>query len=415
MTANSAVLGGVLYADEATFGDFAVTTFDEALRHIGPIDLTGLTQEKQDTAPVLQLQNEGSQHTRMVQGGSFKISQHLTGHGSSVALGSVLANQLETFLGRVIGNLNVANEGTTGVVAASTVTVPVVADGSAIADDSIIRIGALGDGDGEGQFFAVASEAANAVTLLTDMPGIIADGAEVFAPAFVHPNEGPNSSILTSMRFELLTGNAHVRCWGCFPSSVEFSGLSPGELPLVTVTMQVSKWLPVNSTFPHAVSVDSFSPAPVAAGSLFLNTFGTTTRQTFAVREFNFGLDFQTVPLLGHGSGDGHVNIIGAKRIKCMATCDFVLEAEATGTYTHADRWNTSEVGISAEHLLYSFSVGTDGQAGAIYLRKCRMVGERPLQQDVDGLNRQRLFYMAEADTAGSDDIGRSNFLLASA
>ena len=417
MTANSVVPAGVLYADEASFGDSTVTSFDEALRHIGRLDLSGLTQEKQDRGGSTQLQNEGTQPARMVQGGSFKIVMDLTGHGSAVASGAVTANQLEVFLGRVIGNVNVAAQGTTTSGAgadADTFDVQAGAGANLVAD-LLIRIGALGDGDGEGQFYPIDSISTDTINLLVEMAGTAADSQVVYAPANIYPNEGPNSTTLTSMRFELLTSNEHVRCWGCFPSAVEFSGLSPTEFPQVTVTMQVAKWLPVNSTFPHAVLVDAFAPAPVAAGSLFLQTFGTTTRQTYAVREFNFGVEFETVPLTGHGSGDAYVGIIGAKRTGCRAFCDVVLETEATGTYTHQDSWNTSEISINPVHLLYSFNVGTDGQCGAIYLRKARIVGARPRPIEVDGLWRQRLHIRAEADTDGTNDQTRCNFIIASA
>lgn len=412
MALNAARHGALLYADESAFSE-AVTTFDEGLPIMAPIDTTGLKHGNENPMPVLQYQNEGVLNYRTPFSGSFQVVLDLTGHGTAVASGASTATQLETFLGRVIGNMTAAQTGTTGVAAGSTVTVPVVADGSGVLDGGMLRIGALGDGDGEGQFFAVASEAANSVTLLTDMPGVIADSAVVHAPILVYPYEAPTNTQVT-MRFSILTANAHYNCHGCAPTGIAFEGFGPGGRPRVTVTIGVSRWTTANNTFPQTgVTIDRIAPTVVTAASLFRQTFGTTTRNTETIRDFNFSVDLQVQLLPGSGSSNEFEIYTGAIRTKCTAKCDFVLDAETTGTYAHSDRFNTSELSAVFEHLLYSMAVGRDGASLGLYMRKAKMVDPRPVQFNMDGLNRQRLFYEAVTDTAGSNDITRSNFMLA--
>ncbi len=409
---NASVLGAVLYADEASFGDSSVTTFDERLPVIQEVDVSGLEWSKQDLAVAMQYQNDGVQDVRMPKGGSFTISLHLTGHGSATT-GSITANQLETFLGRVIGNVDVTQDGTTLNGAGTDEDTFTATSGAGILDGGLIRIGALGDGDGEGQFYAVTSETTNTVELATAMAGTGADSAVVYAPALIYPNEGPTATTLTSMRFQFLTANGHYNAWGCYPTSVSFTGMGPGELPRVDVTMACATWNKTSGTFPTATSADRYAPAPVAAGSLFRQTKGTTTRSTLSIREFNLNIDFQTVPLLGHGATDAHQVVVGARRIKCQASFDMVVDKEATGTETAFDRWNTAANSASFEHVLYTMSAGADGMCVGIYFPKVKMVDRAPIQTSIDGLNRERLMYRAITDSAGADDLRKANFILA--
>jgi hypothetical protein len=189
--------------------------------------------------------------------------------------------------------------------------------------------------------------------------------------------------------------------------------LNAGEIPRVSVTMSVSRWETNSGTFPTATAVDAFVPSPVAAGSFFFQTFGTTTRQTYSIREFNLNIDFATTEIRGPGASSAHQVIVGAKRTKCQASFDFVIDAETAGTTTFETLWNTAENSATFKHALYSCSVGRDGASLGFYFPKIQLVGARPTQFDMDGISRQRISCRAVTSSATSTALERANFIMA--
>ncbi len=413
--ANASKHGALLYSEESSFGETS-TSFTLGLPIIGEIDLTGLTQEKQSLDPVIQYLGESVQDVRMTQSGSFTVALYLTGHGSAVASGAVTANQYETFLGSVLGGINAAQTGTAVASGASASQFDVTGgQGSQLVDGAMIKLGALGDGDGESQFYGIDTISTDTVTTLNEAAGTPAAAQTVFAPVNLYPTADPTSTTMTSFRFEALTANAHVQMHGCIPTALEWSGFSPGELPMVTVTISVSRWTTASSTFPQTgVTIDRFAPAPVTTGSLFINTHGTAARTVYSVREFNFSTAFNSQLIPGPASGNEHQLFVDARRLDVVGRAEIVIDTETTGTYSHGDRWNTSEISVAFEHFVYTMTCARDGASLALMFRKAKMIGPRPLQFNLDGLNRQRLVYESVTDTSGTNDLTRSGWILAS-
>jgi hypothetical protein len=229
----------------------------------------------------------------------------------------------------------------------------------------------------------------------------------------IYPYESGVSSSIVSQRIEIVTANQSYRCFGCYPTGVAISGLSPGEIPKIDITMSVARWSSFNSTFPSTTSVNSFVPSPVAAGSFFFQTFGSDTRATYAIRDFTLNLDFAVTELKGPGASNAHQVIVGAKRTKCQASFDFTIDAEAADTTTFEDIWNTAEGSQTFKHALYTCSAGRDGGTVGFYFPKCHITGARPTQADREGINSQSISCRAVTSSATSTALERANFILA--
>lgn len=404
-------LGACLYADEATFGEVS-TTFDERLPVLNSIAemVAGLEQTSQDLTRTVQYQNDGEHHVRMVQGGQFPIELLLTGHGSTCAT-TITASVLGTFLGRIIGNLKVDNEGGT-VDSGATDADTFAMTGHTIATGSLVRIGTLNDGRGNGQLYRCGDTASPADPIvLNALSGTPNENDVVYVPELIYPSEAPDGGAITSLRFLLQTANQRYRCYGCYPTSIEFVDLSDGSIPRVRVMMAVSAWEAESaSTWPTVTATDAFVAAPVAAGSVFINDVGTPTNQLIVPHEKTITIDFQTVPLRGPGAPRAYQDVIGVRRVKCQASISFVRDAQAAGTDAWGDWWNTHSP--TPQHCMVTLSPG-DGTSVGFYFPKLVRAMERPTQHGRDGLNAQRINYKAVTGPLLTNEITRANFMLA--
>lgn len=400
MTTNTALSGSVLYETESAFCETSAFSSPTRLQVVGGMDISGLVQPKLNIDPMVQYVNEGVHDVRGVYGGSFTIELMLTGATSDTS-GAVTASDLATLLGECVGNAALsAAAGTAENGGASTANAITVDASGTFSDGALCKVGALADSGGDGQFAAIDNHTTTTITLLTDLPAAPGDNDVVYAPELVYPDEDPtNLAAITSSRWRLLTDNKQYECRGCWCTAISITGLSPGELPRVSLTFNVAYFAPINITFPDATATSAASPLPCSAGSLFLQNHGTTTRATYSARSFALNIDLQTVPLVGVDSNYARQSIIGARRIGTKATLDLVLDAEAAGTQTWEDLWDTDAATVNYKHLLY-----TANSDLAFYFPKCKQVGDRPTQQNVDNLNRVPLRFEAltSADTTSA-------------
>ena len=117
------------------------------------------------------------------------------------------------------------------------------------------------------------------------------------------------------------------------------------------------------------------------------------------------------MPLIGPEGGNSFSNIIGVRRVKCQATFDFLLDAEATGTTTWDTLWNTAESAADVQQFMLGLSCD-DGRAVGFYFPRAIMVGTRPTQIDADGLNRERVMFKAQTSGATTTELENANFIL---
>ena len=184
MTAKAAMSGAVLYGAESSWAE-NTDTFGVRLRVLNEPDMTGLKRSKIPVPIMKQYYQEGVQFVDGGYSGSFTLELPLTGRGSTSA-GAVSLCALSTLLSYCGLNAAVASStGTTVSGGSSTATSVDVAAATGFSAGSLCRVGALGDGDGEGQFAAVSAHAASAIALLTALDGAPAAAAVVYAPDII--------------------------------------------------------------------------------------------------------------------------------------------------------------------------------------------------------------------------------------
>lgn len=409
MTTSASRLGAALYEKETNFGE-DVSTFGTRLQLLNRVDLSGLTHERVNINPTQQRPHEGVQDIRLGMGGSFTIELLLTGHGGTAA-GALTQTDLATLLGYVVGNVHSADSGGTadGTGSASAIDIT----GGSFTAGGLLRLGQLGDGRGEGQFLAVKSFSSGTATLLTDAPSAASAGDVVYASQVVYPSETPGSfESVDTLRFRLLTANKQFDCHGCYPTSIEFLNLNADEIPRVRITFGVAWFRKANVGFPDTTATDAKTGAKIAAGSLFLNDVGTSTRQTYGLRDFSITIENEVVPLRGPGGNNEHQVIVGCKRVRCQAKVSTTFDAESTGTQTWYDLYQTDEGSVSSKHMLWTGSVG-DGKAVAFYFPNLKITSPVPTQQEADGLNRVTVEWEAMTSTDTTSDETLSNWRLA--
>ncbi len=408
MTSRASRLGAALYATESSWGETTTTTGTRILT-VGEPALDGLTQEKIRVAITQQRPHEGITDIRGIQGGSFSIRVPLQGHGGTAAT-TITATDFGTLLSTLgLGTtLLSTDEGTTADGTGTSTTFGI--NGGNWTAGSLARLGALKDGRGEGQWFPVGSEGGGNITGLFATPAVPNASDVVYGALIAYPSETPGTmEAVTSSRWRLMTANLQLLAHGCYCTAVVLSGLNAGEVPYATLTFGASWWEAVNETFPDATATASKDACVVAAGEFVMGPVGTVTRTTYSVRNVDFGIDFEVIPLMGPGGVDSNQVVIGARRVRAQSRMTVTFDAEASGTRTFDDLWNTAESSVVNRHIMYGYSV-VDGRAGCIYMPNARIVGNRPTQQAADGLNRVSMSFEGLTGATTSSDLTMSNF-----
>lgn len=417
-TAQTSALGVVSWEAEDSLGDSSDDTVTTRVQvRDDMIDVSGLTRELVNRGGTFQRLAEGD----MDQPGAFGLSQftttfYLEGHGGTTA-GSLTQTDLNKLLAHAVGNVHVAQQGTT-VDTPTDADTFTVAGGSLVAG-GLIRVGALGDARGDGQFAAVDN--ASTVQLYTAMGAAPNASDVVYASQLVYPvSSVASGGIVTSdgstnnntLRFLLQTANLAFVCRGCVATGVTFE-LGAGTLPRVSITWSTIAWNPVSATFPSASAAASKGPSPIVNGSTFIQTKGTTTRSTDVVHDFAMSWDTNMLPLYGGGGENAGQNVVGWRRGPHRTTVSFSVEAQAvTASPTWHDYFATSSQAQTAKSILWTGSV-VDGSAIGIWLPNCKPVGSVPTQADIDGLNRVPLTFEAMTNTVTTSELTLANWVLA--
>lgn len=400
----SSSLGSVLYNLETTWGE-DVDTFGSRMAVIGRIDVSSLVHEQIERNVVQDRKQGGVRRALGTFGGDIKTSFHLCGHGATT-LGAVTLQDMTNMLGRVFGTAVVsAASGTTAT--GGTATAPTTTASGTFASGALTRIGALGDGRGGGQIYAINNHTTTTLTLLTALGGSPSNGDVVASGATIHSNESPTAvATLPSYRFLFQTANKHYSCHGCFPKSVSISALNAGELPTIEITWGVSRWKNVSTTFPSATANPTALPAPNSAGSCWYNSVGTATNALKAIRSFSIDYTLGIQQIDAINGAIQYQKTVSAVRVPDNIKVSLVVDAEDVSASP------AEEVAFLAQtekHALITLNP-TDGKAVGFYFPNLIYAGNRPTQQDMDGLNRVTLEFTAHSAQSGTTDLERSAF-----
>jgi hypothetical protein len=400
------VLGSITYESEASWGEDVNTYVTHRIPNLTPVDVSGLTQAKMAPEFTEQYRGAGHAYIKGVMGGSFKTIMHLAGHGATM-VGSPTIDAVETFLGRVFGNVALSATAST-TLTGGTAAVPITTASGTFSAGGLCRVGVLGDGDGDGQMYPIDTHVTTTLTLGAALRGAPVNGAVLYPVVQLHTSSAPTTSAITGTRFEIMTANTQYRCHGCYPMAVSISGLNPSETPRIEVTWGVSWWTDAASTtFPSAVTSNRYLPAPVAAGSLHVQAVGTTTRQEFVYRSLSLDINLGVVALKGPGGANAYQDTVGAMRSGEESwSIGFTLDAEAAGTTTLAD-WGRSEVN---RFMMITFGT-TDGKAVGIKLSKVCSTTV-PVRIGDGGINRVRFEGMCHTSDTLTTELTRARAVI---
>ena len=397
---NASQLSALEYEAESVFGEDVTTFATHRIPVLGPVDLSGLSHDKVEPDRAVQYRNEISQSVLMCMGGTIKTKIDLAGHGATTA-GTPTIDAIETWLGLVFGNVASAPASTTS--SAGTASAWTTAASATFTAGAMCRLGVLGDGRGNGQFFPIATHVSTTLTTLVAADAAPSSADVVYGAYTVYGSETPTSASVSSVRFRGLTANLRYELHGCYPMSVAFSGLNTGERPQIEITWAVSWWRYTTGTFPSAVTSNQYNPAPVAAGSFFLADFGTATRTKRTIRGFSLNFTYGVTPLEGPGGANAYQKCVGARRLSDDIRIEWTEDADAATTTPVLPGFATA---TTYKHACYTLST-TAGSAVGFYFPRLA-VTTVPIQMADGNINRLKCTARAGASTTTTSDLTMS-------
>lgn len=395
----------VAWEDESSWAE-DVDTVTYALPLASPVDLSGITQMMLDSSRVTARRLAYSKGVLGPWSISFTCVSNLTGHGSTCA-GAITATALARYLGNVLGGRDATlASGTTAT--GGTAAVPTLTAASGFPAGGMVRFGALGDTDGEGQFYRFTTHAANSLNLSMALAGAPQNGAVVYSPELVYPAD--SSCAMTGRRFRLLTADSQFVVHGCFPTSISFQGLGPGERPQVSVTWAGSWAEQIAGSFPTTPTADEFPWQPASAGGSFtLQDVGTTTHATYGVRAISIDYTLGMSPVMGGNGVNQYQVITGATRTRDSIMLNVTLDAQgADATPQWWDSWGAN----TSQHSDYSLH-SADGTAVGFGFRNLCWMDKRPPQSSMNDRNTIPLTFRADLGSTTTSDLTLAPMILA--
>lgn len=387
----------VAFEDESSWAE-DVDTMSYAVPISSPVEYSGITQQMLDAARMTSRRLAYSKGVLGPWDISFTLVSNLTGHGSTCA-GAISATSLVRYLGGVFGGRDATlASGTTAT--GGTATIPTLTAASGFPAGGMVRFGALGDGDGEGQFYPFSTHSSNNLNLLLALAGAPVNGAVVYSPELVYPAD--SSCAMTGRRFRLLSNDMQFIVHGCFPTAVSLQGLGPNEHPQVSVTWRGSWAEPIAGSFPTTPNADEFNWQPASAGGSFiLQDVGTTTRASYGLRAFSIGYTLGMSPVMG-GSGVNQYQVItGATRTKDVIMWNATVDAQgADATPQFWDSWGNN----TPQQASYTLS-SADGTSLNFDARNMCWMGPRPSQSALNERNVINLQWRCDITSTTTSDL----------
>ncbi len=392
----SSALGAITYEQESSWGENVATFTTHRLPIVGAVDVSGLSHGKQTAGLVRQYRHDGTADVVMTMGGQFSITMDLPGHGTTTA-GSPTVAAHETFFSKVLGDTAFSASAST-TLTGGTAASPTTTASNTFSDGSMCRVGTLGDGDGDGQFYSILTHETTTLNLRGALNGAPVNGAVLYPVSMVY--ERDDASAVSSLRFLLQTANLQYRCHGCYPMSWEPLGLSTGERPQVRITYGVSWWTYSTATFPSTVTSTAYNPAAIAAGSLNVQDVGTTTRNARSYRNLSLVHSIGVVPLMGPGGVNQYQTVVGAVRVPGSIRISWTEDADAATSTPVLPGYGTAS---TMKHLEYTGST----TAGSAFGFSCPNVCIKNIatQRSDDGINRLTIEAEAYTSTTVSDSV----------
>lgn len=410
MSAYSEIFQQLAGVDEAAWGEADTDMTGAQIYPIAArIDFSGIARAMIDSPRVVTYKDEKPRGIPDAwRDAQFTMELELTGHGSATT-GATNATALGTIAAWAIGKLNTPAAGTTCSATGTAVALTSTASGTFAAGD-MFRCGAANDARGNAQWNNVATHA------LTTLTGKLAFDAAPQNADVIHSAEtiytvsSAAETVIASKRFRALTPNFQAVLHGCYPKAWSLSGLGPGEVPHLTITVGVSWAEPISTTFPDSGSTAAwtYNPAVVAAGSVFLQAHGTTTRAVVEARSVAIDVSMGLSMEMGYDTQNGAAIYTGCKRGPDTIKVTAIVAAGApSATPAYYDAWAAT----TPYHMMLGLNIGA-GTAVGIYLRRLIWTAKQPMQINHNGLNAVQCEWLASTDTTGSNEAAKAAFAL---
>ena len=406
MTADPSRLQHLSYVAEGAWGEVSTSMAGaQQIPHVGMVDLGGLRQAMIEVGRAQQYKNAIDK--RVVGPWSdarFTFRVELTGHGGATS-SAVTISELENLIAWAHGAVvRTSTSGHTFGAGSTESALVTAAAPPAMGVGGLFRVGDKKDTRGDGQWGVVEAFSGTALSSEVALPVAPNNGDVLHTAVNVYTYE--STFTLSSKRFNIKTADEQWVLHGCFAEQITYVGGNAGELLYAEITVRVSWGEQVSATFPDTTTTAAwtYNGAPNAAGGIFMQDYGTVTRQILACRQLAINFQLGVRPLFSHAGADSYQVITGAKRVQ--DTCSVQLVIDATGP-SAAPTWRTKALARTPQHLLAGYSVGA-GTAMACYMPLLQWNEQTPVQTAGDDLNRLVLNLQASTDTSETDELSRS-------
>lgn len=336
---------------------------------------------------------------------AIEFEQHLCGHFTTTA-GALTPTQQWTLLKDGLGGGSSAMNGTT-ISAATTGASYTFTSSVGLAAGMLGRIGSKAEARGNGQLF-VANSVAGPVTSLISLPGTPSNGDVVYAMLQAYHDESV-ASTLTTKRFEGCwssspTTGLQFQILGCQLAGVKMTFPQDGTMPRITFRYLGAYWQRYASTVPSALTMGNHYTGPVAAGSMFVQAVGTSTRNTETPASIELDLDLGLEPIIGPGGNGTYQTIVGWQRTGCKPTLTLQIPWEDS----YETWFDTNNSSIVAKHIGFNTNA-SDGRCFAFYMPNAIPVGNKPSKPiEVNGQAYVPVTFLGRDGTTTTSELTRS-------
>lgn len=397
------------YAPESSFAETSTTFATYRPPLVKPIDPGNLRWDKEASNLTKQYMHGDAPYVLMGQSGSFDTLFDLRGHGATM-VGSPTIDPMETLLSYVFGKVSASLPAST-TLTGGTATAPTTTASGTFPAGGLCSIGAIGDGAGNAQVYAISTHSTTTLNLLTGLTTAPTNGDVLRPCTNIHFHEtafgGGLTSTVPGLRFRFMTPGLQYACHGCVPTSLSLTGITPGGRPQIKITWEVSRWAAVTSgTWPSSVTSDTNLPAATAGGSLFVADVGTATRTTRTVRDLSIDITLGMQMMPSYGNVGAYQKWGGCTRLPSTIKWSWTEDADSAATATPVLQGYGT--GTTSKHILLTLNT-IDSKQVSFYSPNVR-VSAVPTMTSFNNIASMKFEGMAHTGSTTTNDLTASAF-----
>lgn len=405
MTATKFSLQELLYNTEASFKENAQAPASNTYANRVPIlsATCTLNQPRETDMTVQSRKNVQRAGFLGLRDGTLEFVTYKPGNSSDPGVGTPTANYWTDLLGNGLGGSLLTDDG--GTISSATDGDTFVTTGvTAITAGSILRVGVKNDGRCDGQPGVVQTWAANNAQLINTLPTTPNAADAVRVCSNIYPTDA-NPATTMRFLFGLTDTGAQFHCMGCqldsYVEEIDVTGAKPIRC---TWRYKIAYWDRTAVSIPSAVAMPVNDTAPIAGGSLVVQTFGTATRAVEEAGSLTLSLEMGLTPQTGpKASQEPYGNINGWVVNGCRPTVTWTIPY----TTQAATDFDTDGSNTTHKYMLFA-SNGTAGRCQGFYLPKLFPTGNKPTYTNQNGLTYVTKTMTGTESTDTTSELTRS-------